>query len=366
MRLILQQQQALALVLLEEEEEQLQQNKKRQRGTSTRQSHKRMRRDPNGELVEFLARDTPWYFMYISDPDVGSSKFQKDFRNRFRMSYSTFLSHLDDVSNDVAFRRWSTGSTNAVGQASAPIGLLLLGTLRYLGRAWTFDDLEEATTISPEVHRCFLHVYLDWCSTTLFDKVVKYPSLEEAKKIERIYAMAGFPGCVGSGDGTHVPMHRCPFRLRELNKSFKLSCPARTYNVFVSHDRNAMSSTRGHPARWNDKSLINVDDFATLLMNGTLFVDDDDAFYFQLQEKNEDGSIKSVWYRGCYTIVDNGYVERSTLVPPSKCYMTYDDMRWSKWLESMRKDVECFFGEITVGHVAFSICVHHLSFRFIS
>ena len=41
-----------------------------------------------------------------------------------------------------------------------PISLLLLGSLRYIGRGWCFDDLEEATGISEEVHRVFFHQYI--------------------------------------------------------------------------------------------------------------------------------------------------------------------------------------------------------------
>ena len=36
-----------------------------------------------------------------------------------------------------------------------PLKLLLLSALRYLGRGWTFDDLEEATAINNETMRQF-------------------------------------------------------------------------------------------------------------------------------------------------------------------------------------------------------------------
>ena len=44
-------------------------------------------------------------------------------------------------------------------------------------------------------------------------------------------------------------------------------------------------------------------------------------------------------------IVDNGYLEWSTTVrPPLKSTITQAEMRFSKWLESLRMDVECTFG----------------------
>lgn len=43
-------------------------------------------------------------------------------------------------------------------------------------------------------------------------------------------------------------------------------------------------------------------------------------------------------------MVDNGYLSWSNTVPPLKDGLTYQQIRFSEWLESMRKDVECTFG----------------------
>jgi hypothetical protein len=50
----------------------------------------------------------------------------------------------------------------------------------------------------------------------------------------------------------------------------------------------------------------------------------------------------AIKYSGCYLIVDNGYLRWSTTVPPTKSLLTQQKLRWSNWLESMRK--ECTFG----------------------
>jgi hypothetical protein len=44
----------------------------------------------------------------------------------------------------------------------SPVELLVLGSLRYLGRGWTFDDCEESTAIEKEVHHFFLRFHLTW------------------------------------------------------------------------------------------------------------------------------------------------------------------------------------------------------------
>ena len=42
--------------------------------------------------------------------------------------------------------------------------------------------------------------------------------------------------------------------------------------------------------------------------------------------------------------MDGGYLNWSSLICPFKNTMSVKDTRWSKWAESMRKDVECAFG----------------------
>ena len=58
-------------------------------------------------------------------------------------------------------------------------------------------------------------------------------------------------------------------------------------------------------------------------------------------------------------MVDNGYLNWSCTVPPNINPTRYGDIRFSEWLESMRKDVECLFG-IMKGR----FCILRNGFRF--
>jgi len=97
-----------------------------------------------------------WHNMYIDKPSLDTPQFHVKFRKRFRMPYSSYLELVEKVNNSNLFERWKD-KKDAVGNPCAPIPLLLLASLRYLGRAWTFDDLNESTAISEEVIRCFFH-----------------------------------------------------------------------------------------------------------------------------------------------------------------------------------------------------------------
>jgi hypothetical protein len=159
------------------------------------------------------------------------------------------------------FKRWL--GFDAVGKAASPIELMVLGVLRYLGRGWTFDDLEESTAIGEETHRQFFHVFIEWGHTFLFDRYVVFPAnAEVAATHMHKMKLAEFDGAIGSTDATHVRMERCSYRLANAHSGAKLRMPSRTYNMTVNHRRQILSTTRGHPARWNDKTLVLFDEFA--------------------------------------------------------------------------------------------------------
>jgi len=68
-------------------------------------------------------------------------------------------------------------------------------------------------------------------------------------------------------------------------------------------------------------------------------------FEFELYDyEDENQTEKKVKYRGAWILVDNGYLNWGVTIPPMKSTTTKAQWRFSKWLESMRKDVECTFG----------------------
>ena len=77
--------------------------------------------------------------------------------------------------------------------------------------------------------------------------------------------MAGLPGCVGSSDATHVLLECCIFRLRQLHLGYKLAHTAHTYNMTVDHTKRILSTTKGHPARFNYKTLVLYNKFVQSL-----------------------------------------------------------------------------------------------------
>jgi hypothetical protein len=65
---------------------------------------------------------------------------------------------------------------------------------------------------------------------------------------------------------------------------------------------------------------------------------------FELYEEQADGTVIKRKYRGAWLLVDNGYHHWAITIPPYKQSEFCNEICFSEWLESMRKDVECTFG----------------------
>lgn len=153
------------------------------------------------------------------------------------------------------------------------------------------------------------------------------------------YASADFPGAVGSTDATHIMLKKVNYRFCQAHMGFKMAHTARTYNLTVNHRRCILATTQGHPARWKDNTLSLFDHFMQQLSHGAIL----DDVQFELYDRNENGMIVKRTYQGAWLLVDNGYLSHSTTVPPFKSTIRRSEIRFSAWLESMRKDVECTF-----------------------
>jgi hypothetical protein len=86
--------------------------------------------------------------------------------------------------------------------------------------------------------------------------------------------------------------------------------------------------------------MVRLDSFISGIHDGIVLGD----VIFELLAHDKKGCIKTLQFSGAYIIVDNGYLDWSCTIPPYGVSNNIDKIRWSKWLDSMRKDVECTFG----------------------
>ena len=146
-------------------------------------------RDDNGEIRELKPEDNLWYQVYVKHGPLDHRIAQK-FRMRFRLPYDSFISLYEEINQHDMFFRWTT--TDATGLKSSNLKLLLLGFLRYIGRGWTLDDVEESNGISREVNRIFLHPFFNYGSTVLYQKWITEPALNRNLcDQEKLFKMGG-------------------------------------------------------------------------------------------------------------------------------------------------------------------------------
>jgi len=105
-------------------------------------------------------QESLWYEDYVLSDKCKdrTSRAGKLFRRRFRMPWETYKTLVKEMRDDDWFAG-KVGGQTALGLPGIPLELLVLGSLRYLGRGWTFDDVAEATGVSEETHRKFFRLF---------------------------------------------------------------------------------------------------------------------------------------------------------------------------------------------------------------
>ncbi|CAB1103160.1 unnamed protein product [Ectocarpus sp. CCAP 1310/34] len=127
----------------------------------------------------------------------------------------------------------------------------------------------------------------------------------------------------------------CPFT---LGRSFtgKEGFPTIAYEVTVDHVGRALAVTNGFTGATNDKTIIRYDSGVNNIRTESQYTERE----YKLRKVNGTERTR----RGCFLIMDNWYHEWVTLIAPSKYPQSNKDTAFSRHLESVRKDVECFFG----------------------
>jgi len=148
------------------------------------------------------------------------------------------------------------------------------------------------------------------------------------------YDLAGFTSCIGSIEVVHIRQWLISSNLK-IAATGKEKFPSRAFEVMVNHRRKVLSATKAFYGSTNDKTIIKFDGAVMSIKNG-LYSNYTRMIY------EENGNM--IEMRGMYHINDNGYHKWGTSMEPSKHSRTRAEMCWSEMCESLRKDVECFFG----------------------
>jgi hypothetical protein len=260
----------------------------------------------------------------ISDPTTREGKL---FRRRFRVPFLVYcrLVYLSEEN-----RYFECNESDSAGHAAVPIEMKVLGCLRALGRGSCFDDIAEASGMSEECARVSFHKFCKNFSDNQYSTWVKPPQGERLDSIMHVYQRMGLVGCIGSMDCVHVKWNKCPVSLTNLCEG-KEGYPTLVFEVVVSHSREILSCTKSFYGASNDKTIVKYDSFVTQVRDKSLY-------------GNIHYEVNGVDINQVYIITDGGYHKWFCLQSPISTTSDLNESRWSEWVESVRKDVECCFG----------------------
>ena len=266
----------------------------------------------------------------LNDPRVYNlkSKAATRFRRRFRVNIYLF----EELKMMIFLRKiFEEPHGNSI-----PLEFKILICLRKLGRYEVDDTSAELSYVGESTCHALFEKFVTNFSKAFLTEYVNVPTGEKLLSIMEVYRRLGLPGCIGSMDCTHIFWNMCPKELR-VECTGKYGKPTLAFQAVVDHSGRCMSLSRAFYGTKNDKTIALNDTFTVDMLSG-IFKDIEFPLY---------GADEIIYLcSGAYVLVDNGYHRWACLVPPHKFPPTRDDVLWSEWVESVRKDVECFFGKM--------------------
>eukprot|EP00752_Nemacystus_decipiens_P008561 g7647.t1 len=182
------------------------------------------------------------------------------------------------------------------------------------------------------IQRVF-HQFTERFAEEFFPKLVRFPEGADRAEVLKEYADVGWPGCLGSTDVTHIRSHDVEYGSRWAFIG-KEGVATVAFETTCDHKLRCLGATRAFPGAQNGKTIVRFDEYITKLNPECNNVE-----YTLPDEEGEPYTEK-----GLYVIVDGGYPNWRCLQCPFSLPVTREELIYRERLESVRKDIECFFG----------------------
>lgn len=291
-----------------------------------KQRRRRLQRDRIG-AGERLWRD------YFSDRPIFPADY---FRRRFRMSKPLFLRICVSITSysqqplPPYFQFFHQGR-DATGLLGFNIYQKCTSALRQLAYGCAADSFDEYLHMGQQTSydcldnfcKCVFHLY----STEYLRK----PNLHDVQRLHAKHAeMHGFPGMLGSIDCMHWPWKNCPVAWKGQYTRGDHGHPTIMLEAVASYDMWIWHAYFGPAGSNNDINVLNQSDlFRDLLEDRVPEV----RFH-----------VNGVEFRKGYYLADGIYPEWATLVKSFKCPIEEKNIKYKRFQEAARKDVERAFG----------------------
>jgi hypothetical protein len=183
----------------------------------------------------------------------------------------------------------------------------------------------------------FLHKFCEVFALSFYEKFINV--YKDGVDLERLHdgGYEYLPGCIGSTDGFHILWDMCPAQKRNLYKG-RYDYPSIAFNVTTDHKYRIIGVSGGHPGSNADKTIVQYDGLVDRVRNNENFTNHTYELY------TKDGTTRLV--RGCYFICDQGYHRWNVLQNTDPDALSVEERTLSRYIECLRKDVECTFGQL--------------------
>lgn len=310
---------------------------------SINNSYRKRNRSNYNRGPKMVKPDDPWicckWLLLLKHPDTRdpSKPKGKEFRRKFRVPLPVFESIVERCkrSGESIF---NSTETLIGGKKAIPLELKIMAVLRTLAGGMLFTDTADATgfmseTTANKFFRDFNKIF----QQLFFEEFICPLKGEEFLSSTSMYSKMGLPGCVGSIDVTFVgPWDGCSKNLKNLCDGDKGK--GLLYEVIVDHNRLVLSVEGGYYGTINDKTSVKFSKFIDMLNKNELYRDI--SYKVRTGEADESFIELCSWY----VIADGGYLNWRSIMcgyPPTTDRNKY---KFTDWVASVRKDVECFFG----------------------
>lgn len=276
--------------------------------------------------------ETPWgRLMMHADVCDPRSRKGKQFRTRFRVPFPFFAQFL--LPQIVAAGIFVDNSKTRV-----PAAFKVLAVLRALSQGLVMNVVSELSHIPSSTCSTLVKDFCARFVKKFFADYVKFPQPGSDEMEENLheYACLGVPGNCGSMDCTHVELYRCPADRTNQCKG-KEGVPTLNWLCVCNHRTEFLYVGDARFGAMNDIQVQRNDALCKRLENGLL-----DSVEFNMF--SADGEM--IRCAGGSIITDGGFDKRAYLFEPLHTAVGHDPVLMAEWVESIRKDIECGFGQV--------------------
>ena len=164
-------------------------------------------------------KNTTWYRFYILDDEKTFSDPLHSDGRKFECRFSLSREEVLGIVTTLKTHEDSPFLGKKICDESDRLLLLVLAALRILTRNWTFDDVDEATDISRQVHEAFFIKFVKFYGEVVLPTLVKMPepTAEAVRGNSNEFNEAGVPNALGSMDAVHIRLWNVASNLKQVS-----------------------------------------------------------------------------------------------------------------------------------------------------